>query len=291
VKPYLLRTQPNPEWLARDPKTRPVPDVRDRIQAIHGALSALVDVEPGPVVNALFTDLVDLSEHRRGENPETVLRDPRIVALTPRLRQLCARGEYLLERSWARRIIAATDPLAELSAFPYLSNYQQLTRLEIHALAGVGVDLSQIGRICFLGGGPLPLSAILMNWQLSVPVDVVDVSAQAAGLGLDVTRKLSVSSQVHIHHSDAAQFDAVADSDIVVLAALVGLQRDAKRRMLQALRERMRPASILVARSAHGLRTLLYPALDVADLQEWQPLSVVHPFNAVVNSVVIAVRP
>jgi nicotianamine synthase len=265
--------------------------VGDQISLIHEALSRAPDLEPGPTVNALFGDLLTACQYRGGEDPAAVLSDPRIAAQLPRLRELCAAGEYLLERAWARRIIDAPDPDSQLAAFPYLGNYEQLTRLELNTLAGVGVDLGQVRRICFLGGGPLPLSALLMSRELSVPVDVVDISAEAAVLAADVTRRLSLPALVHVHHADAAQFDAVADSDVVVLAALVGSEPAGKRRVLDALRERMRSGSTLLVRSAHGLRTVLYPPLDLADLQEWIPLGVVHPFNAVVNSVVVVTCP
>lgn len=53
----------------------------------------------------------------------------------------------------------------------------------------------------------------------------------------------------------------------------------------------MRPGSLLVVRSAHGFRTLLYPEFDfttAAVLERLEICLVVHPFNGVVNSVVVA---
>jgi nicotianamine synthase len=267
-----------------------VEELCEQIVAIHDALARLPDLEPGPVVNRLFTDLVRLCEYRTGEDTGPVIDDPRITTFVPQLRQWCASGEFLLERSWARSIIGAADPDAQLAAFPYLANYQDLTCLELHALAAVGVDLSHIQRVCFLGGGPLPVSALLISRALSVPLDVVDVDADATTLGAQVAGRVSVPTQVHFHHGDAADFEAVADSDVVFLAALVGLDRHVKHRVLRALGARMRPGSMLVARSSHGLRTLLYPPLELSDLQDWRALAVLHPFNAVVNSVVVAVR-
>jgi nicotianamine synthase len=270
--------------------TGPGTDLCEQIMAVHDTLARLPDLEPGPVVNDLFADLVRFCEYRDGEDAGQILGDPRIRALIPQLRQLCATGEFLLERSWARSIVGSDDPDAQLARFPYLANYEELTSLELHALAGVGLDLSQVRRLCFLGGGPLPLSALLMNRDLTVPVDVVDVSAEATVLGTEVTSRVSLSAPLHFHHADAGDFERVADSDVVVLAALVGLDRTVKRGVLQALSARMQTGSMLVVRSSHALRTLLYPPLELADLHGWRPLAVLHPFNAVVNSVVVAVR-
>jgi nicotianamine synthase len=269
---------------------RPTVDLREQITAIHTALTRASSLEPSPMVNKLFTELLHLCEYRSGEDPAAVLADPRIAVLTPRLRQVCATGEFLMERSWAHRVIAAARPDEELAAFPYLANYEELTTLEMHALAGVGLDLDRVRRLCFLGGGPLPLSALMMSRNLRAPVDVVDLSAEATALGSQVAERVSLADQVHFHRADAAEFDGVADSDVVILAALVGLERDVKRQVLQALSDRMRSGSMLVVRSAHGLRTLLYPPLELSDLRDWRPLSVIRPLNAVVNSVVVAVR-
>ena len=52
----------------------------------------------------------------------------------------------------------------------------------------------------------------------------------------------------------------------------------------------MRPGSMLIARGAHGLRTLLYPPLELDGLTAWRPLAVLHPFTAVVNSVLVLMR-
>ncbi len=268
----------------------PTPELCEQIVAIHSILAQLPSLEPGPVANEMFATLVRICEYRSDEEANRVLADPRIKAVTTRLRQLCAAGEFLLERSWAHRVIDAKDPDTELASFPYLSNYAELTTLEIHALAGVGLNLDRVRRMCFLGGGPLPLSALLLSRALSIPVDVVDVSDEATALGARVAERVSLSDRVHFHHADAADFGGAADSDVVILAALVGLNRQTKRRVLQALSDQMPSGSMLVARSSHGLRTLLYPPLELSDLQDWQPLSVVHPLNAVVNSVVVAVR-
>ena len=60
--------------------------------------------------------------------------------------------------------------------------------------------------------------------------------------------------------------------------------------MLRDLYHATRPGTLLLVRSARGLRTLLYPEVDVNRLGGWRPLAVVHPFTEVVNSVIVAER-
>jgi nicotianamine synthase len=78
------------------------------------------------------------------------------------------------------------------------------------------------------------------------------------------------------------------DYDLVYLAALAGLDPDSKRRLLEHLGCTLRPGTLVLARSAHSLRGLLYPVLDPDDLPGLRTLAVVHPYTEVVNSVVIA---
>jgi len=49
------------------------------------------------------------------------------------------------------------------------------------------------------------------------------------------------------------------DFDVVYVAALVGATSSEKREIFRKVLERMRPGALLVVRTAHALRTLLYP--------------------------------
>lgn len=50
-----------------------------------------------------------------------------------------------------------------------------------------------------------------------------------------------------------------AKFDVVFLAALVGMQSVDKIEVLRGLHKRLRPGSLVVCRSARGLRGVLYP--------------------------------
>jgi nicotianamine synthase len=260
-----------------------------RILGLCRQLEAAGDLEPGPLTDLLFRDLVSACTSAGDGQARQVLRDPEIARLAPRLRELCSQGEYRLERHWACSVLSAADPGGVLDGFPYRENYASLVRLELHALAGVGADLGHLGRACFLGGGPLPLSALMLAETLPGTVDVVDRDREAVSLAAGVCRSLA-STSVQIHHGEAVAYPGLAQCDLVVMAALVGSDAPEKRALLRDLYAAMRPGSMLVIRSAHGLRTLLYPALDLDDLQGWTPLAVVHPLTEVVNSAVVAVR-
>jgi nicotianamine synthase len=214
-----------------------------------------------------------------------VLADPRLTERLPDLRARCAAGEYALERAWAHRVLAADDPHAALEAFPYLQNYRDLTRIEYHAVAGHAPRAPR--RALFVGSGPLPLSALLLA-RHGVRVDAVDIDPEAVELGGRLAAALG--DDVRVGAGDVLDLGDLGDHDLVCVAALVGLDPAEKAAALAHVRARMRPGALVLARSAHSLRGLLYPVLEVAggDLGGLDPVAVLHPHTDVVNSVVLA---
>jgi nicotianamine synthase len=58
---------------------------------------------------------------------------------------------------------------------------------------------------------------------------------------------------------EGAGEEAWMGSDVVFLAALVGEDTGSKMRILEALAGKLGPGTLVVARSARGLRSVLYP--------------------------------
>ncbi len=69
---------------------------------------------------------------------------------------------------------------------------------------------------------------------------------------------------------------------------MVGTTPEHKARVIAHLAAAMSPGSLLLARSARGLRTLLYPEIDPASLGGFEVLGVTHPTGEVINSVIVA---
>lgn len=270
--------------------------VADRVVSLHDRLVALDGLAPSPLVDALFGDLVRTCLTTDPRTTGAVLADDRVRALRHRLVDLCARGETQLEAAWATRVLEAADPAADLARFPYLANYEALTRLEVHALAAAGHEPGGPRQVCFVGGGPLPLSAVLLHRTTSARVRVVDHDPTAVDLANRVLDALGAGDGVRCVPADAASGAGLAAAaegcDLVVVAALVGLTREAKRQVLRTLAGVLAPGTWVLLRSADGLRTLLYPTVDVGDVSRcgFTPELLVHPLGDVVNSVLVARR-
>ncbi|HSK60788.1 MAG TPA: nicotianamine synthase family protein, partial [Actinomycetospora sp.] len=136
-------------------------------------------------------------------------------------------------------------------------------------------------------------SALLLA-RHGVAVDAVDVDHEAVALGGALARALG--DDVAVTEGDVLGLGDLGGYDLVCLAALVGLAPGDKAAALAHVRARLRPGAMVLARSAHSLRALLYPVLDVSDVSDGgdgglgglDPVAVLHPHTDVVNSVVLA---
>lgn len=258
--------------------------VAARIVHLIDSLAGLPSLAPSPAVDGLFGELVTTVLAAPEDDAGDVLADPGVRGRRALLHDLSARGEAERERSWATRIRDAADPHAELAAFPYVGNYERLARLELgvvnrHATAPVR-------SVAVLGSGPLPLTALAWASALSVPVTGVDSDPFATSLAESVTLALE-APHVRFETADARDTD-LAGYDLVFLAALVGATPTEKAEIAARVRSTMRPGSLLLARTARGLRTLLYPPVDTGALAGFDVLEIAHPTENVVNSVVLA---
>ncbi|WP_308259351.1 nicotianamine synthase family protein [Pseudonocardia sp. H11422] len=264
--------------------------VASRLRELQERLAA-TDLQPSTQVNAAFSELVELCCRTPPPVDDEVLR--RVVEHAPSLRALCAAGECELERHWAARIVAARDPQAALRAFPYLANYQDLVRLELGALAAVGEPVPS--RVVVLGSGPLPLTGVMLAAEHGARVVHVDRDEESLRLGSALVHALGLDdrvSSVHADLEDPACRDAAGaacrEAGAVVLAALVGVDAPAKASLSRWLGTVLSPGTPVLARSAAGLRTLLYPLVGPGDLPGLEVALEVHPRTDVVNSVLVA---
>jgi nicotianamine synthase len=85
--------------------------------------------------------------------------------------------------------------------------------------------------------------------------------------------------------------EKLSEYDCIFLAALVGLNKDEKLKILSHLRKYMKEGGILLVRSANGARTFLYPVVEEHDLVGFELLSIFHPTNDVINSVILVRKP
>ena len=265
-----------------------MPTTAEIAATVRGLASRLMQtgVAPTPEASRVFAEIVSVALRYRGALADSVL-----AALGPdvdAVRDLCARGETLLENEWAESIAGATSPWVALSLFPYLENYERLVDLEHAAVTGVHGAME---RIALIGAGALPLTGIQCAVRYEAQVILVDCDQTALERGTAVVKALGLDDRFAYAHADVGTCTLdLRAADLVVCAAMVTDMTGDKRACLVRLAEGMSPGAHIVVRSVAGLRELLYDRADVDDVPGLTPLLELHPRHDVVNSVLVARR-
>ncbi|KAF2822561.1 Nicotianamine synthase [Ophiobolus disseminans] len=269
-----------------------VSEIRD----IYDRLSSLPSLAPGPQINGLLTRLVNLCiKPFSVEFTKCFFSINGVAHLCEQLRPLCASAEGELEKFWATQIIreaqSALCPSPKLLAsFPYHQNYIDLSRLECLTLEAFLPAPPH--KIAFIGSGPLPLTSLCMlDRHPKAAVHNIDRDAAALNISRQLCASLGYGSMSFACEDITKNSNTDWESfEVIFLAALVGTNTDSKMAILSSLASRLRPGTLVVARSAQGMRSVLYPVLELSVELERTGLEVlveVHPWTKVVNSVVV----
>ncbi|ESR66640.1 Nicotianamine synthase 3 [Citrus sinensis] len=262
-----------------------------RVMQIHACICKLESLKPSKQVNSLFTHLVKLCTPPSSIDIKTLPQE--VQEMRESLIVLCGRAEGLLELEFATFFAKTPQPLNNLNLFPYYGNYVKLANLEYRILDENGVV--QPKKVAFVGSGPMPLTSIVMakNHLKSTHFDNFDIDEAAN----DVARQI-VSSDIEFEKRmkfvtcDIMQVkEKLGEYDCIFLAALVGMSKEDKVKIIKHIRKYMKDGGVLLVRSAKGARAFLYPVVEKHDLLDFELLSVFHPTNEVINSVVLVRKP
>ncbi|VFR01705.1 unnamed protein product [Cuscuta campestris] len=223
--------------------------VVQKILHLYHQISKLDSLKPSKDVDTLFTQLVHTCIPPSPVDVSALCSV--IQEKRSHLIRLCAEAEGLLESHYSRLLASLPNPLRSLALFPYYDNYLRLAELEFGLLAGhCGTGP---GRVALVGSDPELSRRMAFHTG-----DIMDATSELGGYG------------------------------VVFLAALVGMDKEEKGRVVDHLARHMAPGALLMVRSAHGARAFLYPVVDPRDLRGFEVLRVHHPTDEVINSVIIA---
>lgn len=259
------------------------------LRSLHSGFAALRTLEPSEALDGLFADLMELCLDRPGDPAEAFLADPQVQEMVPHLREWCATAEFLRERVWAERILASADAPATLEQLPFFENYRNIVRFEIHSVRGAGHPDPR--RVLMVGSGPLPVTSVLLARALGARVDGLDIDPGACKCSTGIYRAFGLFPRSRVHGGDILGFSALSAYDLVILGASVGLTRADRLRIIAHLAAHMAQGSVLLVRTAHGMRTMLFPQIDPGDLNGFLPELLVRPLSKVINSVIVASKP
>jgi len=138
--------------------------------------------------------------------------------------------------------------------------------MELNALHTVEPD-RPLARFAVLGSGPLPLTSVCIADALQhgkcgpTCIHNVDQDPLAIAQSRKLCCALGHTEETMCFHCADAQADTLDlyAFDVVYLAALAGTCNEEKHEIIASVVKRMRAEALLVLRTAHSLRGLLYP--------------------------------
>jgi nicotianamine synthase len=241
---------------------------------IHAKLAALPSLTPSAKADPLLAELMRMSTSS-GEDGDELLADPRVQAVLPQLRRYSAAGEYQRELLWSRMVVSSDHPVASLRGMPSHENYRRSLAFEV---GGVLASVNpRPRRVLMIGSGPLPITLVLLSELLGTEVVGIDVNAEACDQGRALCGVLGAPAS--ILECDVLDFEDYGEFDFVLLAASVGLEREARLRIFARLAGTMSPGAALVVRTAHGMRRLMFPQMDPEDLDGFECQYLVRPLD------------
>ncbi|KAL6194394.1 PREDICTED: nicotianamine synthase-like [Fragaria vesca subsp. vesca] len=261
------------------------------IMQLHASISKLDSLRPSKQVNSLFTQLVKLCTLPSSVDVHDLPEEVQIMRES--LINLCGRAEGLLELEFATLLGKTSQPMNNLNLFPYYGNYVLLANLENKILNDSGVV--HPNKVAFIGSGPMPLTSIVMatHHMKSTHFDNFDIDDKANEVALRIVASdAELEKRMKFETRDIMKVrERLAEYDCIFLAALVGMNKEDKVKILGHIRKYMKEGSFLLVRSAKGARAFLYPVIEEHDLPGFELLTIFHPKNEVINSVVLVRKP
>ncbi|XP_004487761.1 nicotianamine synthase-like [Cicer arietinum] len=261
-----------------------------KVCKIYDNLSSIENLNPSNDVNDLFTQLVTTCTTSCNEFDVTKLPQE-IKEKIAKLITLCGKAEGLLESHYSTIIGTHEKPLNHIKTFPYYPNYLKLTHLEFTMLTK---HITQKpSKLAFIGSGPLPLTSIMLAtyYLTQTCFHNYDIDPLANSKAYDlISSHQDLSKRMFFHTNNIFYVkNVLKDYNVVFLAALVGMDKKEKTKVINHLAKYMADGAILVVRSAYGARAFLYPIVDpCCDLKGFEVLSIFHPIDEVINSVIVA---
>ncbi|KAE8651625.1 hypothetical protein Csa_021256 [Cucumis sativus] len=241
---------------------------------LYHKISTLESLKPSKHVNSLFSQLVLLICTPSSSSIDVSTLCSTIQTMRSHLIKLCGEAESLLEHHYSTILSSHQNPLDHLSLFPYYSNYLKLTHLEFSILNHHAPHSTTTppSKVAFVGSGALPFSSIIMALKYFPKTEFhnfdLDPSANAKASML-VAGDVELSRRMVFHTTDIMDVgsEELREFEVVFLAALVGMEREEKGKVIEHLRKNMSGGALLMLRSAYGARAFVYPVVEACDLR------------------------
>lgn len=242
---------------------------------IRKEVLGLKDLHPCEEVNAVMSRLTTYCCDQSHMNSSSTTNQ---IEMT---RAKSAIAEVELEKHWSKIFLASQIKLPNLQDFIYYSNYNDLTDLEY---ANIKLYKNKINNALFIGGGALPLTAIILANKFDIKVTILEIDNSSYELSQKLITKLGLENKIQIINVNAHNYNYYGDYDVIYLAAMVGDGQVQKDNLINIIANQVHTETILLVRSAFGMKELLYSPYYFKSNPNFKLLSEIRPHNHIVNS-------
>ncbi|WP_413741617.1 nicotianamine synthase family protein [Sodalis sp. RH15] len=131
---------------------------------------------------------------------------------------------------------------------PYFKRYRDLVNREI-----LHLKLKKNDKILWIGGGPFPVSPIMISKAIGCQFDCIDVSKSAVYKSQDILKKLG-SCNVLVEHHDGKNIN-VSSYDVIMIAVLASPIQE----IIDNIQLNAKESAKVLKRVTYGFRKLIYP--------------------------------
>lgn len=246
-----------------------------------------LDLSPA---NLLVTNMINHLSHRLRsrylpEEIESVLNNEYIRTNQQQLQGKLAEIEFLAELNEAYDVCYTNHSVLDtLWKLPTWNIYWALASQEMVILR----QLQMVkGPIVFVGSGPMPLSAIILQQLSGMKLVCLEMNVAAYDASRFLMERLGLEDEIAVVLKDGAAFD-YSDFRQVFVASLVQNKQDVLERIMETTTD-----PLIAIRTAEGMKQIRYKAIDEAELnaQGWEIVGRTSPDqNLVINSTVFLRR-
>ncbi len=188
-------------------------------------------------------------------------------------------AEVNLEKFWALNFIKSNN--LNIKDFIYHNNYSDLINLEI---SNILIYKKDIKNVLFIGGGPLPVSAILLANNFKYNITILEKDERSYNISKDLINKLKLNKKIKLILKLAEEYNDYDQYDLIYLAAMVGNSQKEKDILLNKISMKSNLGSLIIIRSAFAMKKLLYITYNFVNINNLKLLTEVRPHNHIVNS-------
>jgi hypothetical protein len=153
--------------------------------------------------------------------------------------------DYNDEIEWAKAILERN---ARLEDYVYYPDYVRTIAKEAALVSG--------GRVLFIGGGPVPLTPILLYQNHGIRCDAMDYDKQAVQLGTAVLHKLEEQipgvSSIKVFFGDGTKFNSYAQYSTIMVALEAGINEQVKKAIFDNIKSQISPQTTILIRGSNS---------------------------------------